>query len=336
MNRWIPRWLAWGMVIASFPVWSGVFVAPFLPLPAEQRALVAALSVGLGEGLFWVGGALLGKEVLARLRKPKVNTGNSFAGRRALVLGASGGLGEAIARALHREGASVGLVVRDPVKVQVLATELAAPVLQADLTDAASLERAAASFGAFDLLINASGQDTRQSFASHTPEQLQRELAVNLAGPMLALRAFLPHLRERGVALLLGGFGDGRLAFPYYTADVAARAGLAAFSEALNRELALEGRDIVVSYLCPEPADTEAERPFTRLWQELGTKVVAPSAVADFVLQSALARRKVAIMGRATALLSMINALSPALADLLALRRIGRALREAFGRKALV
>ena len=102
----------------------------------------------------------------------------------------------------------------------------------------------------------------------------------------------------------------------------------------MNRELALEGRDVRLCYMCPAPTDTEAERPSAELWQSMGTPPGSPERAADFVIASLLQRKGVAVMGRKTRLLAWVNSLWPGGADLLGLRRVGRLLRDAFSSSA--
>ena len=328
-NKALKKVALW-LMIGSFPVWFGLFLAPFLPLPVAQRTLVGGGLALLAEVMFWGGGAILGPEVIARFRMPKVTTGKSFAGKRVAVLGASGGLGSAVVRALHREGAEVVALVRNKTRLAAALPEITLEAYTIDLTDSAELETVAAQVGALDILICAAGQDIRKELAAHTPDELIEEVTVNLVGPMLLTRAFLPTLKEGGAVAILGGFADGRLGLPYYSADVASRAGIAAFCEAINRELTLEERDLRLCFICPAPADTEAERPYAELWQQLGAPPVAPERVANFVLAALLGRRPVAIMGWSNSLIAKVNALSPELADLLALSRTGALLRRAF------
>lgn len=329
-TSWTTR-LGWWLVTLSVPIWCVVFVAPFLPLEAAWQALVGALAIALGEGMFWLGLALLGPVVAARLRPPRVDSGRSFAGKRVAVLGATGGLGEAIVAALRRESAEVLALGRDPLKLSELAARHDTATLPIDLTRPATITAAAAQAGELDAVIVAAGVDVRKSLLAHDDADVEVQLAINLQAPILLTRAFAPRLRAGGVIAHLGGFGDGRLALPYYSADVASRAGLAAFCESANREFALEGLDVTVAYLCPAPADTLAERPFAGLWTDMGTPPVAPAAVADFVLRAVLARKQAAVMGCSTWWITKANGLSASIADRLALRRVGRSLQRVFG-----
>jgi NAD(P)-dependent dehydrogenase (short-subunit alcohol dehydrogenase family) len=331
-GRRFVRGLGWVLVIASFPIWLGLFAAPFLPLPAAQRVVVAGGLAVVGEVMFWVGGAILGASVVARFRKPKVRNGRSFAGKSVAVLGATGGLGTAIVEALEREGASVLAVGRDRQRLEALAAgRPALSTAVADATSEQSLAAAAATTRELDAVVVAIGVDVRKPLAAHTAEDIRVQLDTNLGGAILITRAFADRLRDGGTIVLLGGFGDGRLGLPYYSADVASRAGVSAFAQAMNREFALEGRDLRVSYACPAPADTPAERPFAEVWQRMGTPLVSAEKAADFVLVATLRRRGVAVMGRRNALISRVNTVSPWLADVLGMKKAGRQLREAFG-----
>ncbi|MFO0610866.1 MAG: SDR family NAD(P)-dependent oxidoreductase [Polyangiales bacterium] len=325
------RAAAWAALGLSFPVWFSAFAAPLLPLGAGQKAAFAAACIAAGEALFWGAGLVLGAEVIARFRGRRVATGASFAGRRVAVIGATGGLGAAVARAVVREGGAVVLLARDASRLRPLADELGAPSAVTDLTPS-SLRAAAAACGAVDHVVCATGVDVRRALADHSDGDVASQLDVALAGPVHVARAFLGSLREGGTIALFGGFADGTLALPYYSVDVAARAGLAGFCAAVNQELAVEGRAERLCYVGPAPADTEAERPFAPLWRKMGTAMAPPARVADFVLAALLARRTVAVMGRSTRLLARLRALAPAAVDGLVARRVGPALREAFAR----
>ncbi|NTU80857.1 MAG: SDR family oxidoreductase [Chloroflexales bacterium] len=217
-----------------------------------------------------------------------------------LVVGASGGLGAAIAAAFAAEGAQLVLAARRPETLAPLAARLDATALAADLTDTASLaalrDATLAAHNHLDVVVNATGHDVRKPLTEHTSEDLWRTLDVNLLGAMELTRLFLSVMND-GVILHLGGFADGRLAFPYYSADVASRAGLRAFVESVNRELALEGRRSLVAFFSPSPADTPAERPFHPLWRAMGTAIVPPERVAAEVISAVARRGPFTVMG---------------------------------------
>ena len=329
-SNWRPR-LGWWLVIGSVPVWCAVFIAPFLPISVGLRASLAVGAVAAGELMFWVGLLVLGPGIAAKLRAPKVNTGRSFAGRTVAVVGASGGLGAAVVEALQREGAEVVALGRSTERLRARHPDPSINVQMLDLEEPSSICLAAQAMPKLDGVVVATGIDVRKPLLQHDDADFDRQLSLNLRGPMGLTRDLLPCMSREGVIAFLGGFGDGRMALPYYSADVASRAGLAAFCESLNRELSLEGMEVTVSYLCPEPADTPAERPYGALWTRMGSPPVAAEQVADFVLRALLSQRKAAVMGCKTWFATKLNAVSSAAADFAGLRSAGVLLRDAFG-----
>ena len=261
---------------------------------------------------------------------------NRFVGKTVLVVGASGGLGSAIAQAFAAEGAALAVVGHRRLPEGELPGAAAVSRHLADLTDAASLavlvDEVLAIHGRVHVVVNATGCDVRKPLPDHTTDDFRRSLEVNLLGAMLLTQVFLPVVGD-GMIVHLGGFADGRLAFPFYSADAASRAGLHTFCEAVNRELALDAKQARVLFFSPSPADTDAERPFHPLWRELGTTIVAPAAVAAELVTAVGQRKQVHIMGGwTTRLFAAINAVSPRLADVLLMRRYGAALRQFFNR----
>lgn len=258
-----------------------------------------------------------------------------FTEKTVVVIGATGGLGTAIARSFAAEGAALALAGRSRLPDVELAVDVAVSRHQADLTDPASLaglrDAVLARHGRVDVVVNAAGYDVRKPLADHTPDDFRRTLEVNLLGALLLTQAFVP-VMDDGVIAHLGGFADGRLAFPFYSADAASRAGLRAFAESANRELTLAGRQAVVSFFSPSPANTEAERPFHPLWRTMGMAIVSPEQVAGELVAAVARREKVHIMGGwTTRLFAALNAVSPRLADALLMKRYGAAMARFFG-----
>jgi len=162
--------------------------------------------------MFLLGLVMLGHSVAARFRRPKVNTGSSYAGKKMAVVGATGGLGAAIVRALVREGAAVTVLARD---ISHMPADLGGDRLKAvtiDLQEPDSILRAASGLTDLDAVIVATGMDVRKAFSQHTFEDVRRQLDINLSGPIWLTHAFLGTLTAGGMIAHLGGFGDGRLA----------------------------------------------------------------------------------------------------------------------------
>jgi NAD(P)-dependent dehydrogenase (short-subunit alcohol dehydrogenase family) len=263
----------------------------------------------------------------------------TFQGKNVMIIGATGGLGNAAVQALAAQGANLLLAGRDPEKLEKLRQQFSAPIFQVELSApdqiAALRDFSRSLFPRIDAILNLSGADVRKPLEGHTPQEIQRLLDVNLAGNIYLAQAFLPLLKAQGVGVLVytGGFGDGRLAFPFYSVDAATRAGLVTFIESVNRELRLEKSPIRLVYFSPSPADTAAERSFHVIWREMGLKIEPVEQVAGELLKAASGQHERYLMGGfITTLFARLNAAFPRLADVLVMNQYGRILRKYFGR----
>ena len=173
-------------------------------------------------------------------------------GRRALITGASGGIGGAIARALHGRGAAVVLSGRNVDALEQLASALGdrAEALPADLqtsTDARELARRA---GAVDVLVANAALPASGRIDDYTPEQLDRALGVNLAAPIHLAHELIPGMLERGRGhLVFINSMSGKVASPRSALYSATKFGLRGFAFSLRQDL--EGTGIGVSSVFP-------------------------------------------------------------------------------------
>lgn len=176
--------------------------------------------------------------------------------RVAVVTGAGGGIGAAVARAVVAEGGRVALLDVNPSAAEELAAGLgeAAAAFEADVTSLDRLEAVAAAaserFGGIDALVNNAGIRIVKSFLDHTEEDWRRILDVNLTGQFLAAKAVVPHLIARGKGKIvnvasIAGIG-GR---PNRVAYVAAKFGIVGLTRALAMDLSAD--NICVNALCP-------------------------------------------------------------------------------------
>jgi short-subunit dehydrogenase len=126
--------------------------------------------------------------------------GLELQGRRALVTGASGGIGNAIARALHAKGATVVLSARRKEVLDTLAADLGerAEVVEADLSDRASLAGLIEKAGALDVLVANAALPASGAYESFSAEEVDRAIDVNLRAPMQLALALMPGMKERG------------------------------------------------------------------------------------------------------------------------------------------
>ena len=177
-------------------------------------------------------------------------------GRNALVTGASGDIGRAIARALHRQGAKVALSGTRAEALNQLAGELGerAVVVAANLSDPADTERLAkdaeAALGQIDILVNNAGITKDGLLLRMKDEDWQAVLEVNLNAGMRLSRAALRGMMKRrwgriiGISSVVGATGN-----PGQANYAAAKAGMIGFSKALAQEVASRG--ITVNLIAP-------------------------------------------------------------------------------------
>lgn len=164
-------------------------------------------------------------------------------GKLALLTGATGGIGPAIARAFAAEGARVALLARNAEKLERLRAELgdAAAAFLADVADRpavdAAVESAADGLGGLDTVVNAAAIDTSWHRVGELPvEEWDRAIAVNLSGTFYVCRAALPHLERCGGAIVNVTSVAGLRAWEEDAAYNASKAGV----ELLTRTIAVD------------------------------------------------------------------------------------------------
>jgi len=176
-----------------------------------------------------------------------------IAGRKALLTGATGGLGVAIAKALAQRGAVLTLSARKREALEALAAELPGEghgVLPADLAEPGEAERLAAEAGEVDILLANAGLPGAGRMEDFTPEQVQRALRVNLESPMILAQALYPAMLERGSGhLVFVASLAGKSPAPRSSIYNATKFGLRGFALALRTDLAPRG--IGVSLVSP-------------------------------------------------------------------------------------
>jgi len=182
-----------------------------------------------------------------------MSTPGALTGRVAVVTGASSGIGEATARRLCADGASVALVARRTDRVEAVAAELGADggtarAYTADVTDAdgtaAVLERVVADLGGIDVLVNNAGTAIHGDAASADLADWRLMVDVNVMGVLQTTHAAISHLvaaaaGEHGVAdvVTVSSASGRRVPNSRNNVYAATKHAVGAFSEALRREL---------------------------------------------------------------------------------------------------
>jgi NAD(P)-dependent dehydrogenase (short-subunit alcohol dehydrogenase family) len=186
----------------------------------------------------------------------------------ALVTGGAMGIGAAIAERFLEAGASVaifdinGKAVRD--SAEKLKAKGAVLAIEGDVADEeaarSAVEQSANRFGSLDILVNNAGIDFSGLVPETKNDDWDRVLAVNLRGAYLFCRYAIPHLRQRGGAIVIVSSVRAFISYPGGAAYDSSKAALIA----LARTLALDhGKDgIRVNAICPGYVDT----PMTEAW----------------------------------------------------------------------
>jgi NAD(P)-dependent dehydrogenase (short-subunit alcohol dehydrogenase family) len=178
--------------------------------------------------------------------------------RVSVVTGAGSGIGRAVAGALSAEGSRVVLVDVDGMKAEEAAANLKAQgreahAFRADVADPASVASlkayVASTLGNLDILVNNAAIQINKKIEDTTPEEWNRQMAVNVGGVFLCSRAFLPDLRKtRGVILNMSSV-NGFFVEPFCAGYCATKGAILAFTKALAIDHGREG--IRVHAICP-------------------------------------------------------------------------------------
>jgi short-subunit dehydrogenase len=172
-------------------------------------------------------------------------------GSTALLTGASGGIGRAIARALDARGASLVLTARRTGQLEQLAAALGdrPRVLTADLADAGGAAELAERAGAVDVLVANAALPASGPIDDFTPEQIDRALDVNLRAPIQLARALVPGMVERGRGhVVLVSSLSGKLASVGSSLYSAGKFGLRGFAAGLREDLHGTGVGVTVIF----------------------------------------------------------------------------------------
>lgn len=160
-----------------------------------------------------------------------------------LITGASTGIGRGTALRFQAAGWNVVATMRKPADAGDLATLERVRVLPLDVTDresiAAAVQGALAEFGSLDVLLNNAGYGLAGPLEAATPQQIERQYATNVFGPIYTMQACLPHFRARKAGLIINLTSvGGRLALPFNSLYHGTKFGLEGLSESLALELA--------------------------------------------------------------------------------------------------
>ncbi|MEP6780966.1 MAG: glucose 1-dehydrogenase, partial [Gemmatimonadaceae bacterium] len=191
------------------------------------------------------------------------STPQDFAGRVAIITGASRGLGRAAALRLHERGAAVAVNVRDAERANEVAASLGERALAVEGDIAADgvaeeiVRRTVERFGRVDILVNNAAFAKSTRFDDLSVEEFRLALEVNMLAPFQLMKAALPHMKVQAYGRIINisstaGRMVSTLGGAHYTAS---KTGLLGLTRAAAKELGKFG--ITVNGVCPGMIDTE-------------------------------------------------------------------------------
>jgi 3-oxoacyl-[acyl-carrier protein] reductase len=188
-----------------------------------------------------------------------------LSGRRALVTGASRGIGAEIVRRLAADGAAVAFTYgASAAEAEKLAAEVAeaggtAIAIQADSADpdqvTTSVDETVAALGGLDILVNNAGVAHLGDAESFPLEQFDRLVAINVRAVFVAIQRALPHLGDGGRIINIGSINADRVPVPGLSVYAMTKGAVAGLTRGLARELGPRG--VTVNNVAPGPIATD-------------------------------------------------------------------------------
>ncbi len=164
-------------------------------------------------------------------------------GKRALITGSTSGIGLAVARALHAEGAEIVLNgFGEDSEIAKLREEMSADYSNANLLEAPAIEQMMADAGDIDILVNNAGMQHVSPVEEFPAEKWDAVIGLNLTAPFHTTRLAVPGMKSRGWGRIINTASAHSLtASPFKSAYNASKHGIAGFTKTIALELAQTG-----------------------------------------------------------------------------------------------
>ena len=256
-----------------------------------------------------------------------------LSGKRAILTGASGGIGRTLAAALVKAGTRVALAARNANALNQLANELRRReqdvlVVPTDVTKpeerAQLVETTVARFGGLDLLINNAGVGSWGHFATSAPEIMRQVMEVNFFAPVELIRVAMPHLTNGNQSAIVNVTSMcGRKGMPAWSEYSASKAALVGIAEAMRGEFARFDVDVIT--VVPGLTNSGFEKHWLRsegkanLQFETG---MTPDYLAERIVDAIRANKREVVFGGEARTLLRINRFFPRFTNWLIARQV--------------
>ena len=261
----------------------------------------------------------------------------SLSGKRAIVTGASSGIGKALVQTLARRGAKVVAAARSQDKLHAVAQQFPPGQVIACVTDVTDPEQrshlvhcAVETFGGLDLLVNNAGIGAFGHFVDLGPDILRRVFEVNFFAQAEMCREAIPHLAD-GIdpAIVNVSSMTGRRAVPAWTDYSASKFAVSGFSEGLRAELVRFGIDVTL--VIPGVTQSGLQNSLIKNTGRLPPSFaggLAPEVVAEQIVRGVERRKAEIRIERNARLLLFVNWIAPRFVDRMMKRVVRKLYRE--------
>ena len=216
---------------------------------------------------------------------------------KALITGASSGIGASIAKRLSAMGYETILVARRKDRLEELKKELPSPsvVVAADLTDMSLVKSLAKDFPDIDILVNNAGFGVYGEFTETDFDREDRMIDVNIRALHYLMKEYIPLMEKRGGGKILNVASSAAFfSGPFLSSYYASKAYVLKLSRAIREELRRRKSPVTVSVLCPGPVETE----FGEVsGSNLGKKTLSADYVAKVSLSGLMKGKGVIVPG---------------------------------------
>ncbi len=241
--------------------------------------------------------------------------------QRILITGATGGIGQALARQFAEAGVALLLSGHNAARLTQLRNTLpksaSVAIVAADLSQTKELDKVACKAKRFGVsgLVNLCGVNDFARVTDQDDAEIELMLALNLRAPIQLVRRLLPSLRAQPEAFIVNvGSTFGSIGHAGYAGYCATKFGLRGFTEALRRELS--DTSIAVQYIAPRATATLMnDETANRLNKMLGNRVDSPEIVASKIAEAIAKRRASTHLGWPEKFFASLNQMAPWLVD---------------------